>query len=114
MAQDYQGQLEDFLSTHYSVGEGEDDGDGIFVSGDDAEDNVLEGIMGARDEAAVVSRLASTRIGTTARLSPATRARLTALTSGAKLVRRIAEVNNARQALRPNSYCPITSGWFAA
>jgi len=114
MAQDYQGQLEDFLSTHYSVGEGEDDGDGIFVSGDDAEDNVLEGIMGARDEAAVVSRLASTRIGTTARLSPATRARLTALTSGAKLVRRIAEVNNARQALRPNSYCPITSGALAA
>ena len=103
---DYQNELDSLLNAHLTAGDDEEDS--FFVSGEDGEESLLEGIMGARDEASIVSRLASTRVSPTARLAPASRARITALTQGARLVRRIAEVNNARQALRPNSYCPIT------
>lgn len=104
----YETQLQDLINTHHSVGAGEDEDEMFLTSGDD-EDRLYDSILGAKDEAAIVSRIASFRLPPTAQLSPASRARLLALASGAKLVRRIAEVTNARQALRPNSYCPFTS-----
>jgi hypothetical protein len=104
----YETQLQDLINTHHSVGAGEDEDEMFLTSGDD-EDRLYDSILGAKDEAAIVSRIASFRLPPTAQLSPASRARLLALASGAKLVRRIAEVSNARQALRPNSYCPFTS-----
>jgi hypothetical protein len=108
MSSIYETQLQDMLSTHHTIGAGEDEDEMFLTSGDD-EDRLYDAILGAKDEAAIVSRIASFRIPAMAKLSPAARARLMALSSGAKLVRRIAEVNNARQALRPNSYCPFTS-----
>jgi hypothetical protein len=108
MSSIYETQLQDMLSTHHTIGAGEDEDEMFLTSGDD-EDRLYDAILGAKDEAAIVSRIASFRIPAMAKLSPAARARLMALSSGAKLVRRIAEVSNARQALRPNSYCPFTS-----
>lgn len=105
----YETQLQDLINTHHAVGAGEDVEDEMFLTSGDDEDRLYDSILGAKDEAAIVSRIASFRVPPTAQLSPASRARLMALSSGAKLVRRIAEVNNARQALRPNSYCPFTS-----
>jgi hypothetical protein len=104
----YETQLQDLINTHHSIGAGEDEEELFLTSGED-EDRLYDSILGAKDEAAIVSRIASFRLPPTAQLSPASRARLMALSSGAKLVRRIAEVSNARQALRPNSYCPFTS-----
>lgn len=104
----YETQLQDLINTHHSIGAGEDEDELFLTSGED-EDRLYDAVLGAKDEAAIVSRIASFRLPPTARLSPASRARLMALSSGAKLVRRIAEVSNARQALRPNSYCPFTS-----
>lgn len=104
----YETQLQDLINTHHSIGAGEDEEELFLTSGED-EDRLYDSVLGAKDEAAIVSRIASFRLPPTARLSPASRARLMALSSGAKLVRRIAEVSNARQALRPNSYCPFTS-----
>lgn len=104
----YETQLQDLINTHHSVGAGEDEDELFLTSGED-EERFYDAVLGAKDEAAIVSRIASFRLPPTAQLSPASRARLMALSSGAKLVRRIAEVSNARQALRPNSYCPFTS-----
>lgn len=104
----YETQLQDLINTHHSIGAGEDEDELFLTSGED-EERFYDAVLGAKDEAAIVSRIASFRLPPTAQLSPASRARLMALSSGAKLVRRIAEVSNARQALRPNSYCPFTS-----
>lgn len=104
----YETQLQDLINTHHSIGAGEDEEELFLTSGED-EERLYDSLLGAKDEAAIVSRIASFRLPPTAQLSPASRARLLALSSGAKLVRRIAEVSNARQALRPNSYCPFTS-----
>lgn len=104
----YETQLQDLINTHHSIGAGEDEDELFLTSGED-EERFYDAVLGAKDEAAIVSRIASFRLPPTAQLSPASRARLMALSSGAKLVRRIAEVSNARQALRPNSYCPFSS-----
>jgi len=102
---DYQDQLENLLSAHLAGADEEGDS---FDVGEAGEDAFLDHVMGARDEAEMVSRLSSARVSPAANLSPASRARVLALLNGARLVRRLAEVNNAKMALRPNSYCPIT------
>ena len=98
---DYMGLLEeqaDALS-------GDEDFDGIAITGDDVEQAAYSSVLGASGPSEALSVLARMNIPGNARLSPASKARVAALSSGARAVIRVAEAQSARDALRPNSYC---------
>lgn len=102
---DYMGLLEeqaDALS-------GDEDFDGIAITGDDVEQAAYSSVLGASGPSEALSVLARMNIPGNARLSPVSKARVAALSSGARAVIRVAEAQAARDALRPNSYCAFAS-----
>ena len=103
---DYMGLLEeqaDALS-------GDEDFDGIAITGDDVEEAAYSSVLGASSAPEALSILSRLNIPGNARLSQASKARVAALSTGARAVIRVAEAQSARDALRPNSYCGFASG----
>jgi hypothetical protein len=107
---DYMGLLEeqaDALS-------GDEDFDGIAITGDDVEEAAYSSVLGASSAPEALSILSRLNIPGNARLSQASKARVAALSTGARAVIRVAEAQSARDALRPNSYCGFASGRLVA
>lgn len=107
---DYMGLLEeqaDALS-------GDEDFDGIAITGDDVEQAAYSSVLGASGPAEALSVLSRLNIPGNARLSQSAKARVAALSTGARAVIRVAEAQAARDSLRPNSYCAFASGRLGA
>jgi len=92
---------------------GDDDFEGIAITGGDVEEAAYSSVMGASSAPQALSYLSRMNIPGNARLSQESKARIAALSAGARAVIRVAEAQAARDALRPNSYCPFTTGQLA-
>ena len=101
------------LEDQADVLSGDDDFEGIAITGDDVEEAAYASVMGASSAPQALSYLSRMNIPGNARLAQASKARIAALATGARAVIRVAEAQSARDALRPNSYCPFSTGQLA-
>lgn len=110
----YEAEYMGLLEEQADALSGDEDFDGIAITGDDVEQAAYSSVLGASGPSEALSVLARMNIPGNARLSPASKARVAALSSGARAVIRVAEAQAARDSLRPNSYCAFASGRMAA
>lgn len=110
----YEAEYMGLLEEQADALSGDEDFDGIAITGDDVEQAAYSSVLGASGPSEALSVLARMNIPGNARLSPASKARVAALSSGARAVIRVAEAQAARDSLRPNSYCAFASGRLGA
>ena len=90
------------------------EGGGIALGNDEIFGSEALEIGAARDPGSALRRMAQWNAPLNSRLSMDKRAQAAALAKGARSILGVAAEMQARQALRPNSYCPITSPPIAA
>jgi len=88
--------------------------DDLALTGDDVWGLELDGIMGARDAGSALGRMSRWNVPANSRMPAQHKIAAVALQQGARKVLGVAENIRAKQALRPNSYCPIQSPPIAA
>jgi len=110
----YEAEYMGLLEEQADALSGDEDFDGIAITGDDVEDAAYSSVLGASSAPEALSILSRLNIPGNARLSQASKARVAALSTGARAVIRVAEAQAARDALRPNSYCGFASGRLVA
>ena len=110
----YEAEYMGLLEEQADALSGDEDFDGIAITGDDVEEAAYSSVLGASSAPEALSILSRLNIPGNARLSQASKARVAALSTGARAVIRVAEAQSARDALRPNSYCAFASGAMAA